>query len=382
MIVHPDLPDPQTALLRRCAAVELDADQVEELARAAASLADWEGLAERAEAHGLEPLAYHHLREAKVSLPTRQALELLALTLRHRRSHEIRSRALREVLDACTQNNIEAVVLKGAVLSRLIYPKPEFRPMSDLDLLVPGEQAASAQQLLEGLGYWAPAQHRPTEHHHHHLPVARCEREGLQVSIEVHLDALHNDVPASIRFGNFSGPLREFDLCGRPAFALGHVDMLRHLCHNAFQPRAAEVKLVSVADIVGYATVFLDDIDWGSIEEHYPFVINTLRCLSYLAPLPHTLRRKIGRVEAPAPHGVGYGLKPLSQILNKGIPPNRVFRELFYPSDWWLHAYYGVAPGKRLWLTRWGRHPARVGRWLSRRLWASAAYRFDTRIRP
>jgi len=367
-------PDPQTTVLRGCAAIELATGQLEELARAAATVPDWEGFAGRAETHGLAPLVYRHLREAAVSLPTRQGLQLRALTLRHRRSDEIRSRALREVVDAFENNHIQTIILKGAALSHLIYSTPELRPMSDLDVLVPYTKAGLAQQTLKKLGYSAPAQHPAFIHHHHHLPTASRKEEGLQVSIEVHHDALTGDVPASIRFENFVDEPQQFELLGRPAFALGHIDMLRHLCHHTFEP-TAEIKLLYAADIFGYATRFVDDIDWDFIENRYPFVISTLRCLYYLAPLPQTLREKIGPIVAPAPDGVGYGLRPISQTINKTVPLKQMFRRLFYPSDWWLHAYYGVAPGEKLWPTRWTTHPARVARWLWRRLRASLAHR-------
>ena len=49
-------------------------------------------------------------------------------------------------------------------------------------------------------------------------------------------------------------------------WALGHVDMLRHLCHHTFEP-TAEVKLGSVVDLISYAEAFREEIDWNRLRD-------------------------------------------------------------------------------------------------------------------
>jgi hypothetical protein len=213
-------------------------------------------------------------------------------------------------------------------------------------------------------------------HDHHHLPNASLTREGLNVSIEIHHDALSGDVPESIRLDNLRGPLQQFELLGGPAYALGHSDMLRHLCRHTFEP-IAQIKRGAVVDIYGYALHFLDDIDWPHIQARDPFVVNTLRCLHYLVPLPVSLQQVAPPPMVPAPAGVGAGMLPLSQALNRHKPAAQVWRALFYPSDWWLHAYYGLAPERRLFVIRWGRHGGRLAVWLLRRLCAALHSRLD-----
>ena len=297
-------------------------------------------------------------------------MELRALTLRHRRADQIRSAALIELLTALEKKHIDVLVLKGAALAHIIYPKPELRPMRDLDVLVEPGRAGEAQAILREIGFKAPEQHSGYMYEHHHLPGANLEREGLNVSIEIHRDALSGDVDASIRTDRLTGPAYEFDLAGHRALALGHIDALRHLTHHTFEP-VAEIKLGSVVDLYGYATRFAEDIDWTVLRSRFPFVINALRCLHYIHPLPGALRTYISPPTAGPPKDVGAGMLPLSQILTARKSYRQQWRELMYPSDWWMHVFYNVPPERSLFLTRWLRHPVKIMRWLWRRFLAS-----------
>ncbi len=242
--------------------------------------------------------------------------------------------------------------------------------MRDLDVLVEPVRANDAQNILKELGFDVPEKHSEFMHDHHHLPGASLERDGLSVSMEIHHDALSGDVDASIRTDRLTGPLREFDLQGFTAQALGHIDMLRHLSHHTLEP-VAEIKLGSVVDIFGYSDKFADEIDWALLKQRFPFVITVMQCLHYLNPIPQAVREYVPAPRAPTPMGTGAGMLPLSRILRARKPKLQKARELLYPSDWWLHAFYNVPPDHSLWPTRWFRHPLKIMRWLWRRFLAS-----------
>lgn len=61
-------------------------------------------------------------------------------------------RNITNLLKEFSNNNIEAVALKGLVV-RSFYPRPEFRTMSDADIVVKEEDINKAINLLEKLGY-------------------------------------------------------------------------------------------------------------------------------------------------------------------------------------------------------------------------------------
>lgn len=363
-------PDPNARLLRLCACLAVDAGRRAELEDVLTQITDWKGLVNSAERHALAPLVYYHLSQSGLEYPRDTSMELRALTLRHRISDKIRSSVLQDLLNALQGAGIEVAVLKGAALAHIIYPKAELRPMRDLDVLVDPQRANEAQELLKDLGFNVPEKHSEYMHDHHHLPGATLMRDGLSVSLEIHHDALSGDVDASIRTDRLTEPLRTFDLNGTTAYALGHIDTLRHLSHHTFEP-IAEIKLGSVVDIFAYAETFADEIDWNLLRTHYPFVLTVMQCLHYLNAIPAAVQTHVPAPRAPAPDGVGAGMLPLSQILRGRKSKIQKLRELLYPSDWWLHAFYNVSPDHSLITTRWIRHPVKIMRWLWRRFLAS-----------
>ncbi len=293
--------------------------------------------------------------------------QLDALMLRHRLWHRERTVVLAEILEAFRRAAIDTIVLKGAALAWTIYPSPALRPMSDVDLLVQPEAARTAQLLLRRLRFEAQLSGRRFGRNAHHLPIASRSQNGVTISVEIHRDALPRDTLSSISMTNLTEAARPFDLNGTRAFALGHVDTLRHLTQHLLEPSwSGRLRLIGLVDLFRYASTFNESIDWYRLETSYPFVINALRCLHYVIPLPAALARYSPPPGAPVPARVGETIRPLRAILAGG-PFTSVLDELSSPPDWWLHAYYGVAPDRSLTGVRLGRHPWRVARWLGLR---------------
>jgi hypothetical protein len=64
-----------------------------------------------------------------------------------------RERELRQVLDALARISVRPVLLKGAALSRTHYPRPELRPRTDTDLIIPPSARDTTARALMELGY-------------------------------------------------------------------------------------------------------------------------------------------------------------------------------------------------------------------------------------
>jgi hypothetical protein len=349
--------------------------------REANALANWSGVAERAESHGMAPLLSRHLATAGVRPPDDAHRTLQALVLRHRDANRIRREVLAEILRTFSAQGIEAVILKGAALSLLLYPDPGLRPMRDLDILVPPDRAREAQALLRDLGFDAPDTERnPYQTDHHHLPNATRRSGGLLMSVEVHHDALSRDRRAHLRLGDASltDPPQPVAVEGVAARALGHHDMLRHLCFHTFQP-AEEIRLISLVDTAGYAARFADEIDWERLQQQEPGLVHTVRMTHFIHPLPPPLAQRIGLPKGLPPQGVGQGMKPLSQIFRRRRRVQDVLRDFLYPSDWWLHVRYAVPNDRSLVGCRFLRHPAQIGYALARRTVSAGARRLRIR---
>jgi hypothetical protein len=359
-------PPPTWSLLLRVAASAVEGSSIHTHDMLGNTVA-WATLAGDAEAHGLAPLAHFCLAPQRDAAHAATMQQLDALVLRHRLWHGERTVVLAEVLEAFQRASIETIVLKGAALAWMIYPSPALRPMSDVDLLVPRGAARTAQSLLRRLRFEAEVGGRRFGRNAHHLPIASRSHNGVTISIEIHGDALSRDTLSSISMANLTESPRPFDLGGTRALALGHVDSLRHLTHHLLEPSwNGRLRLVGLVDLLRYGLTFNEAIDWPRLESSYPFVVNAMRCLHYVVPLPLALARYSPAPGSPAPARVGEAIRPLRAILAGGSPA-KVLGELFGPPGWWLHAFYGVPPDQSLTGVRLGRHPWRVARWLGQR---------------
>ena len=356
-------------ILNLATRIQPDAGDAVKLQHELCSFTDWDELVTQAENYSVAPLLFNSLREGNINFPSNTKRQLYALVQRHRWANDARSRALIEITRACNKNAIQIIVLKGAFLAHSLYPSPSMRPMSDIDLLAPPDRAKDVIQILRELGYSAPEQAgNQYMSEHHHLPGAHATRDGQQILVEVHHDALSGDTPESITTNNLTVPLQEFFNGEDKNLALGHQDQLRHLYHHMSEP-ASRLKLIWCADIMFYASHFEPEIDWPSLTRNYPKVINALRLVDYIIPVPNNLRAHVPRNQGPVPSGTGKNILPLSTILKE--PVRQEIRDLLFPSSWWLKLYYGISPDKNLFFTRLVRHPLQILSWVTRRLRAS-----------
>jgi hypothetical protein len=327
----------------------------------------WDTVVRDAEAAHLTPLLHDYLQHQR-AVPAMTMRQLHALRLRQLARHRERTDALAEILDVLERAAIDVRVLKGAALAWIIYPSPELRPMGDVDLLVPRPAARAAQALLEPLGFRATQRARRFGRNAHHLPPAIRSNGATTIAVEIHVDALSRDTPDSIAMHTLTEPGRPFCVDARRALALGHVDMLRHLAHHVLEPAFdGAIRLLGVIDLLRYANIFHDEIDWARLGRDHPFVLNVLRCLHDVVPLPGVLRWLTPPPTARRPARAGEIMRPLRSILAPERPLAAVLHELFRPPEWWMHAYYAVPAEKSLTPVRLFRHPSRVARWLGLR---------------
>ena len=348
-------------LLRKAACIEPDESTCEAICRACEAQVDWQETVRQAELHGLAPYLHRQIKAAGAVIPEETDKALKALIFRHTDASRIRTRALLEILRELSRHEIEVLVLKGAALAHLIYDPPGLRPMSDIDLLVASKHLDAASRLLAELGYGGGTDGGLLPDHHH-LPTVSRTIDGLMVSIEVHHDALTRDNIGSIRLESLTEPAQEFVVDGVSIRALGHIDMLRHLCRHALEPRET-TKLGSVLDILLYASRYRDAIPWRRVKQDFPEVITMIQLLGYLVPWPPDLGRYVPEPGSHPPRDVGVGMIPLSRLRRE----THRAAKLLNPSDWWLRAFYNVPPGRSLVYTKTLRHPARVLFWLWRR---------------
>lgn len=356
-------------LLALCARAESHSLQIERLAKQAQSYTDWQTLTRRAEDTGLAPLVYLHLQTAGTALPENTHRELMALTMRHRRANQIRCRTLAEVNTALKEEDIEVLVLKGAALANIVYPRPGLRPMRDMDILVRKGDALRAQMKLIDLGFNAKLPQSMDEQKIHHLPIAQRVEDGLTESVEVHYRLLPY-AAHTVHYEDVSAGAIPFSVNGATAQTLNHEDMLWHIYRHSFALPLIEqpIRLIWVADFVSLVEKYVDEIEWEKLKRKYPQVWHVLPIFHFLTPWSEKVLNTLNLEIDPLPKGAGQTFQGWPQSsLNvqryKGM--RRFLGETFWPSEWWTQLYYGVdRRSLSWWWTRLLRHPLHIASWV------------------
>jgi len=350
------------SILSLCARAQGYFVQYQLIQERAAHFPDWENLPAAAEHHGLGPLAYEHLTACGVPLPKAIRRALQGLALRHRQAAAIRTRVLAEILTAFRTEGIDLLLLKGAALAYLVYPRPGLRPMRDLDGLVREGDALRAQGALRRLGFGVSSS--PVPPGHQHLPAMNRETDGLQVSVEIHTRLFPDDRRVRWnRLDDFFATAMRFEVAGVTGHTLSREDMLWHVYRHAFgMPLSYEpLRLIWVADLVSLVELWLDELDWDLLERRYARAVNALPALHVLTPWSERAAERLELDPRVIPGGSDQALARwpgLSFDVQRRKGRWRALRQVFFPPQWWLRVRYGVR-GPVLWV-RWVRHPAHV----------------------
>ena len=122
----------------------------------------------------------HLLLADRVSLPS------LAVELREAAIIEaLRARELRDVLGGLARAGVRPVLLKGAALAYTHYRRPELRPRSDTDLMIPATARDDVAGALAASGYQRPPEIDGD------VAIGQChfvksDRQGLEHALDVH----------------------------------------------------------------------------------------------------------------------------------------------------------------------------------------------------
>jgi hypothetical protein len=168
-----------------------------ELQQVAQVVQDWHAVTDLAARHGVTSFVRQAVMRDGIAVPPFAAEGLRGAVLAQIAHIAQLDAALGTILPALQAAAVPTIVLKGPVLSRLVYPDPALRPYSDLDLNVrePDEQIVSETLLRTGL---VEVPHgaevaRLTHAHHVHGGFAFHRvfmAPGGGVMVELHLDPL------------------------------------------------------------------------------------------------------------------------------------------------------------------------------------------------
>jgi hypothetical protein len=172
-----------------------------ELQQAALRVEDWHAVAELTASHGVAGFVRQAVARDNVAVPSDVADGLRNVAL-SQVTHVARlDAALVKILPALQEASVPTILLKGPVLSRLVYPDRTLRPYSDIDLNVrEPDEARVVETLLktglEEVPHGAEVE-RLTHAHHvhgggafHRVFMTPAGTPSGTVMVELHLDPL------------------------------------------------------------------------------------------------------------------------------------------------------------------------------------------------
>ncbi len=253
----------------------------------------WEQLWEQARLHEVQPLLTVALQglAPQFSPPAAWAARARKHFYGTLTRNTVLADELVRTLDAFAALQIDALPVKGVVLSETLYGSLALRPSSDLDVLVRPADLVRAREVLQGLGFRQAAKPKFEERFHafHDPPYFR--RVGaLEVCLELH----HGLWDAAFFVPDFA-PIwaRRVAACihGREGLILAPEDTLLHL---AIHRSRSALRLRFVADIARLLQYHQATLDWAYLLERAHH-LGALTTLAISLDLAHSL------LQAPLP---------------------------------------------------------------------------------
>lgn len=175
-------------------------------------------------------------------------------------------RYLGHLLDAFSDRGIRAIVLKGAALAELVYPKRELRPMSDVDILLNETDLELAESVMRDLRYTpneAKGSRQWYRSFHHHL-VPYISRDS-SVAIELHQHIVPRSMWSRIPVADLWTRARPAQLASRHALVLSPEDQLLHVSIHASSCNYYRSALRSLYDVAFVLRGYAQELDWNEL---------------------------------------------------------------------------------------------------------------------
>ncbi|MCP4142172.1 MAG: nucleotidyltransferase family protein [Chloroflexi bacterium] len=337
------------ALLALCARAEGHSVFYEQLASQIEQFSAWHTLPGQAALHGMGPLLWHHLRQAKIDIPAETELTLRGLYLRERTLNQAHMLTLVEMQNIFAQSDIHPLVLKGLALAYKYYPDPALRPVSDIDLLLKKDDVLPAMRALKQAGYHIKLPNSNLQILPSELTAHSPSRNGISTYIELHhydpKHRLHTDFIHDEELKDFSEAPQILTINGCDIHIPSPTDMLhyvtKHMVRHLFVSSVdIPLPLKWSADILSVVEYHAEEIDWADIQRTDSPFLRRLEVLYSQTPLLEKYQDLIPVRKIDPPLGINqYPALPDW----KRIGLWRTFWLSFQtPSAWWLRLYYGT----------------------------------------
>lgn len=225
--------------------------------------------------HRLIPLLHHNLTAQGVNDQELSRYATIRRFFWYR--NQVFIQEAERMLGLFQEAGIQTLVLKGVGLALTVYPKPELRPLSDLDVLVTTSDAPQAIELLKSKGFLLPIQSSAPHlqgfqglfrsHHAHSF-----QRPTEPLSIDLHV-RLHSPVPSLVLTRRMLAMSRPLNIGkANTSVAQPAEQMFHAILHGTRGSHLSSSTVRWAADAAMIRTAHDADIDWQSLADlgrHY-----------------------------------------------------------------------------------------------------------------
>jgi Uncharacterised nucleotidyltransferase len=220
---------------------------------------------------------------------------------------------LRNFVQAFHEHCIDLILLKGAVLTSVVYPDTCLRSMSDLDLLVKPVDAQRALRLIAASGFGCPGYYgsiHPEQFSGWSVPATAeiavpLQKAGTRAFVELHTQLESAEPAYPVPTAGLWDGAEDVDLCGLPCRTLEKHEFLLHLIMHLSEHHAFEHGLRSLLDVHLWIERHHAQLDWQFIADqavrrgYAPWVYLSLRMVrdALATPVPDAALAALG---APA----------------------------------------------------------------------------------
>ncbi len=227
----------------------------------------WDLLLQRAREHQVLPLIYRNLRILEFrGVPSEPHAQLATAFRVNALRNEFLSNELARVLRLLGEAGLRVIPLKGITLAESLYGDRAYRVCTDMDILVPVNEAPRALRLLLQNGYTSPFMEEFFLKHLFHS-TDECplfpKSDSQRYQLEVHWTLLHqssNDQAAMQDLWSLAKPK---ETLGVPAYALTPEWEFLYLAYHASNHRWELLKWL--ADL--HELCLAASMDWQQVRE-------------------------------------------------------------------------------------------------------------------
>ncbi|MGA9350203.1 MAG: nucleotidyltransferase family protein [Anaerolineae bacterium] len=260
--------DQQTVAELLCYCLGMGTDETRVARLEQLSTADWDGVIQQANRHGVTPLLYRRLKTPGpgtiIPAGIMQRLQEIYLFDSARRNMRLYHQ-LSKVLTALQNEDIPVIALKGARLAEVVYGDIALRPMDDVDLLVRKTDLSRVEGKLLEVGYGPlerPSIEEQCRKAQHLVGFTKPDAFG----IEIHWTIENPTSPFKIDVDGLWERARPAIIAGVEVLALSPEDLLLHLCLHASFHHKFRIRLRSFCDISETVQHYRDEMDWEQVQ--------------------------------------------------------------------------------------------------------------------